>query len=384
VAFATLPGYSDLKTALLKLGASQRVPHALLFTGAPGTPVVPLALGFIQQVFCASSTPAGPCGTCGACSKIVRLLHPDLHLLFPVSASEGETAADDTTLDKLVPTFRAFVQENPFAGAPAWGVAYGAGNRQPLINVRDVRKLIGNLSLMSYEGGYKVAFIWLPELMNTAGANALLKMLEEPPDKTLFVLATYEQEALLATILSRVIQIRVRPAEDTEIEEILTQAGIPAAAISAALVGAEGSIARALELAQQQDLGLQDRFIEWMRACYGLQYADMVSQSEDFAKLGREGQKWMVSYALSVYRRLLRHKVAAAASPTTTTPAAETPAAETPVALTRFFDVVPLAALEPVAQHLEHLHEGIVRNAAPKLAYLSVSIKIGQALRQPN
>ena len=369
--FTTLPGYDEVKKSLLQVGAGHRVPHALLFTGPTGSPVVPLALGFIQYLFCEVKQAEGPCGWCSSCEKTSKLIHPDVHLLFPVSGSEGEGAADEDTLDKLLKPFRSFILNTPFGSPTDWGNMYGAGNRQPIINVRDVRKLIGNLSLKSYEGGYKVAFVWLPELMNVSGANALLKMLEEPPERTIFILATYEQDALLATIISRVLQVRVRPAEDVEIAVILAEKGISSTVAAEAILGAEGSISRALELADQQDLGLQDRFLTWMRACYSLNYIDLAAQADDFAKLGREGQKWMVSYSLSVFRRMLRHKVVQqSALPS-----------EAHTALVKFFDAVPLNTIEPTADQLEYLYNGIVRNASAKLSFLAVSIKMGHALR---
>ena len=365
--FSTLPGYDEVKETLLKIGAGDRVPHALLFTGASGAPVVPLALGLAQYIFCQDKQAGDACGRCHGCNAVSKLVHPDMQLLFPVSGADGESPGEEPGTVRLLPQFRTFIQKDPYGTAGDWGAEYGAGNRQPIINVRDVRQLIGTLSLKSYEGGYKLAFIWLPELMNASGANALLKMLEEPPEKTIFLLATYEQDALLATILSRVIQVRVRPAEDEEIAQILQTVGIASSEVGQALLGAEGSISRALELARQEDIGVQGRFLAWMRACFGLNYADLTAQADDFSKLGREGQKWMVSYALSVFRRMLRHKVL--------------PVDSTDPALAKFFDAVPTNAIEPAAAHLEYLYDGITRNAAPKLAYLSGSIKIGVALR---
>lgn len=368
--FSTLPGYDEVKQVLLKVGSGERVPHALLFMGPPGSPTVPLALGLAQYLYCTDKRADDACGVCHACQTAGKLIHPDIQLLFPVSGTD-EGGAEEAGVERQLSVFREFILKTPYGTVGEWGAQYGAGNRQPVINVRDVRKLIANLSLKSYEGGYKLAFIWLPELMNASGANALLKMLEEPPEKTVFLLATYEQDALLATILSRVIQVRVRPAEDAEILQILRHAGIPDTDASQALLGAEGSIARALELAQQEDVGYQTRFLTWMRACFGLNYIDLSTQAEEFARLGRENQKWTVSYALSVFRRMLRHKVTAqAALPD-----------EAQQALARFFDAVPASAIEPVAEQLEYLYDGITRNAAPKLAFLSGSIKIGHALR---
>ncbi len=370
--FADLPGYAEIKTTLVAMGSSERIPHALLFTGAPGAPVVPLMLGFAQFLYCQQKGDDDACGRCHGCQTVEKLVHPDMQLLFPVSGSETDAGGDDAAGERLLGPFRAFIKAQPFGSVADWAASYGAANRQPGISVKEVRRLIGNLSLKSYEGGYKVAIIWLPELMNVSGANALLKILEEPPEKTLFLLATYSQDALLATILSRVIQIRVRPAEDAEIAKVLEMHGIGQAEASQAILGAEGSFARALELARHEDTGLQPSLLAWMRACFSLNYPTLAQQSEEFAKLGREGQKWRVSYALSVFRRLLRHKVHPASGAT-----------EEQVALAKFFDAVAIESIEPAVDQLEHLYDGVVRNAAPKLAYLSASIKLGHALRYP-
>lgn len=202
--FAQVPGNSDVKKALAGMVDAGRVPHAILFHEDDGGGAFPLAVAFLQYLFCKDRRGADACGACPSCGKIAKLIHPDVHFVFP-------TAAGMLSEQYLEPLRRLFAADPSFREADLLE-ALGLGGKIPMIAVAESRRLLEKLSLSALEGGYRAVVIYLPERMNAEAANRLLKMIEEPPALTQFLLISHQPEKVLTTISSRCQRIRVRPA----------------------------------------------------------------------------------------------------------------------------------------------------------------------------
>ena len=368
--FSSIFGYNDVKTKLIQSVKDGRVAHALLFSGPDGSPIVPLALAFSQYLFCNDKGETDSCGVCHPCTIFGKLSHPDFFPIFPVSAVE-EDKKKESSIGRLMPQWRKFITQQPFGGNFEWAEFYGAGNRQPVYTVEDTRALVQNLSLKSFEGTYKIAFLWLADQVRLESANALLKNLEEPTSNTIYILVSYQPERLLPTILSRVQGIRVRGASVSEVETYLTthQMAKAEAAHEIALA-CQGNYAFAIDAASKGiGSSYHTRFANWMRKCFAGRYEELGPLAEDFASLGREGQKAYLSYGLSILRQVLMAQMGIEADSTKDT------------FVSKFSTTLSPDAIEPMAQQLDKLAAMVQRNIAPKLAFFATSTKLHGIMR---
>src|SRR5210317_1449692 len=200
-----IPGLNSIKEKLLRTIESGKVAHAQMFSGPEGSANMALALAYATLLNCTDKTNRDACGECPSCQKINKFIHPDLHFVFPVSAAKNKTGKDVIS-DSFIAEWRSFLAQNPYGGAMEWSQEFGGENKQLNISREESRNILKKLTLKSFEGEYKVMLIWLAEYMHPAAANALLKLLEEPPEKTVFLLVTYDSEQIIGTILSRVQQ----------------------------------------------------------------------------------------------------------------------------------------------------------------------------------
>lgn len=369
--FEQITGFEDLKQTLTQAISRGQVAHAQLFVGAEGTPVLPLVLAYATYLNCQNRQPQDACGVCASCQKYARLVHPDLHLVFPVAATAKITK--DVTSEKFLADFRRFVAEQPYGNMQDWASFFGAENKQLNIGVEESRNIVRVLSLKAYESPYKVLIIWLPELMNIQAANAILKILEEPPEKTLFLLASNSREKLMATILSRTQIVGVRPFDNDEITAYLEQkAGANATQAQQLAALSEGSMQRALRLLNEPTSDHFVAFRDWVRLCYGLRTQQVIEQTDEFQKLGREGQKSFFLYALHLVREALVWRLAGDVL-------IRLPEAE--AEFIRNFS--PFVADDNVQEMVDLLSEAyfhIERNAAAKIVYLDTSLKMMSCL----
>lgn len=210
--FSEVIGQEAIKQQLRQSVADGRIPHAQLLYGKRGVGKLQLALAFAQYLACENRTATDACGHCPSCLQYSKLQHPDLHLMFPYT-KEDQKDTSDTYISK----FREFIINNTYFDLNDWQSALSAANKQTIIYEVESSILLRQLSMKAYGNGYKVAIIWHAEKMNEVCQNKLLKMLEEPPEKTLFLLITERPELLLTTILSRVRQIHVPQVDDQDI-----------------------------------------------------------------------------------------------------------------------------------------------------------------------
>lgn len=311
-------GQGEVKTHLVQLVGQNRLSHALLFLGTEGSGALALALAFAQYVTCdrvkkaLSPAPAGPslfgepepasnvpivlpdaCGECPTCQKAGQLIHPDIHFSYPVvprKPGDKPVSTDYST------EWRTFIKQNPYGNVYDWLQLIGAENKQGNITASECNEIVRKLNLKSFESGYKILLMWMPEYLGNEG-NKLLKLIEEPPPDTLFLLVAENESQILQTILSRTQLIKVPPLETSDIEQGLTQrAGIAADKARQIASISEGNYREALQQLQHADGDWQTLLREWLNAILKSGPVAQVKWIEEVNKLGREKQKQFLRY----------------------------------------------------------------------------------------
>lgn len=284
--------------------ASGHVPHALLFAGPEGTGKLPMALAMAQRLLCTGPTPEGEaCGHCRGCSMAGKLAHPDLHFVFPVVKPAGQHSA--AVSDQFLPEWRALIKETPYFSRQEWLRRIRVENQQALINVQEANAVIGKLACVSSQGGRRVIVMWLAEQMNREAANKLLKILEEPPADTHFILTANRPELLLDTIVSRLQRIDFAPVRTADISDALvSRCGLMKEDAEAIARTAGGNFTKALAQVRNDAETAQflDMFILLMRLCYMRKIKDLHQWAEQVSQWGRERQKAFLEYAQRLVR----------------------------------------------------------------------------------
>lgn len=303
--FKDIIGQQEAKTKLLGMFADNRIPHALMLTGPEGSGNLLAAFAFIQYVFCTQKQEKDSCGVCPSCIKTSKLVHPDLHLVFPIAKSKEIKTSNDLLLE-----FRECFLENPYITIHDWFNNINAENKQPLIPTEEASSILKKLAYTSYEGGYKVMLIWQPETMNADSANKLLKILEEPPEQTLFVLVCNHPDKLLTTILSRVQQLVFLKLDTEDITSgLVNQFGCQESLAKQAAFMCDGNYREAQLLLQQNDdeHGFLQLFRSFMMISLNFDAIKAVSWIDETARAGREKQKQFLQYGLEIFRDCLMY-----------------------------------------------------------------------------
>lgn len=296
-------GQEDIKARLRRQLEEGHVPHAQLFAGPAGCGKLPMALAYASALLCRQPVGGEACGQCASCRMLAHWAHPDLHFVFPVVKRKGQSG--DATSDQYLTEWREQLGESAYFDRLEWLARIHVENQQSLIGVAESDQILRKLSLKSSQGGYKVMVVWLPEQMNVAAANKLLKILEEPPADTAFLLVSNEPERLLPTILSRTQRVDFRPLSQREIELALMQRnGLQEADAHAVARLCEGSYTQALaQLRVDKDSALFfDMFVLLMRLSYMRKIKDMHEWAERVADWGRERQKHFLDYCQRMVR----------------------------------------------------------------------------------
>ena len=300
--FSQIPGQKAVIDRLRSSVAENRVSHALLFYGPEGSGKFAIALAFARYISCEKRTAEDACGICPSCVKYDKLIHPDLHFVFPVIKKKSGT---ESVSDTFIAQWREMVLRSPWFSLSTWTEAMEVANEQALIPVAEAAEIIRKLSLKSFESDFKIMIIWLPEKMNAETANKLLKMIEEPPARTLFILVSEEDDRLLPTITSRCQHIRIPSIQSDELSAHLVKTmGMDHARASEIAAIANGNMVRAMELAREDDNSAVhlERFTKLMRTAWTRDIHSLVTWSEETATLGRERQKSFLSYSLRMIR----------------------------------------------------------------------------------
>lgn len=318
--FSEIIGQEAIVKRLKDMTESGKIPHALMFTGIEGSGIMPLTIAFAQYLLCQGtpseespmglfgmeeSTPAPPerpCGKCRSCLMSKNLQHPDLHFMFPIYKKSGATVAN---CSDYISEWRDILLSNPYFTYSDWMNACGAENQQLTIYESESDEIFHKLSLVSSQGGFKICVIWLPEKMNATCSNKMLKLIEEPPANTIFLMASEHPELLLTTIRSRVQSIPVPPiSEDDIYNELMNHYGIMENLAHSIAHSSQGSMSAALKAIRDNSEEQQyfDLFVQIMRLTYMRKVREMKKWSEDVAALGRERQKHFLEYCQRMVR----------------------------------------------------------------------------------
>jgi DNA polymerase-3 subunit delta' len=305
VKFSEIIGHSEVKQRLIQSAKDRRISHALLFLGPEGSGNLPMAIAFAQYIVCEKQGETDSCGECPGCKKMEKLVHPDITFSYPVAPKEK--ISKPKSIDYIT-QWRSELISNSYISYNDWMENLELDNKQGIISVDESGDILNRLTLRSVEASHKIVIIWLPERMNVAASNKLLKIIEEPPDNTLFFLVAENHERIISTIISRTQLIKVNRVSDEDMLSVLTEKHMVEKAIARKIVHrADGNYNEALKLLSHEDLDtdLNQKFLFWMRNCLKLNVIGINDLSQEFGGEPRESQKNFLLHALSVARECM-------------------------------------------------------------------------------
>ena len=370
-----------------------RLGHALLFLGSEGSGALPLALAFAQYILCRENevaegqkpennslfaaplpekknnpklTSSDACGTCASCQKAQQWIHPDIHYTYPVIPKKS---GDKPVSTDYIKEWREFLSLHPYGNVYDWLQFIGAENKQGNITSAECSEINRKISLKSYEGQHKILLLWMPEYLENEG-NKLLKLIEEPPEDTLFILVAENESEILPTIVSRCQLVRVPPLDHTSLTEALTEQGKlnPEQARQVAAV-ADGNYREAQLLIQHAEEDWQSLLREWMNSILKNGPLAQVKWVEEVAKLGREKQKQFLRYFTHLLEQAIRVRVLALGDTAVPVPKSELDFAE------RLNKIADVGQQEALIAELDKASYYIERNANAKILFMALTIK---------
>ena len=304
--FNQIIGQDHIKKHLETSAENGRIPHAQLFVGKEGSGTLAMAIAYAQFLLCNFSDDIDACNL-----KCNKLQHPDLHFAFPVTTNDS--VKKHPVSDLFINEWRDFIETQPYGSLFNWLQHIGVENKQGLIGVDEAEEVVKKLKLKSYEGGFKVMIIWMAEKMNSAAANKLLKLIEEPPEKTVFILVTESEEQIINTIKSRCQALHFpKLAEEDIANALIVNYQISENEAMHIAHQSEGNYNKALHLMQKDgsDLVFEEWFVAWIRTAFKAKgnaavVQQLIAWSDTIAKTGRETQKQFLEYCLQFFRQAL-------------------------------------------------------------------------------
>ena len=378
--FKDILGLSHIKNHLTLSADAGRIPHAQLFVGPEGSGLLPMALAYAQYIICNNTNSENEGGEIACNIKFNSFSHPDMHFAFPVANSDK--AKSHAISDHYFQEWRNFMSEQPYGNLFDWYRLIEIEKKQGQIGVDEAQNILKKLSLKSYEGGYKVMIIWMAERMNTAASNKLLKLIEEPPDKTIFLLLCQDEGQIIQTIKSRCQVLHFPPlAEEAVISGLIDKGATKEEAMRIAHE-ANGNFNKALDLFHNdsEDLVFEKWFVQWVRSAFkakGNRAAihELILWSEELAKTGRETQKKFLHYCIMVMRQALLLNYGAA----------ELTYMKIHVdgfQLKKFAPFIHENNILPIIEELENAIYHVERNGNAKIIFTDLSIKLTRLLHK--
>jgi DNA polymerase-3 subunit delta' len=373
--FKEIVGQDDIKRRLIQTVNDNRISHAQLLLGPAGSGNLALAFAYAQYIFCSNKGEHDSCGECSSCLKMQKIAHPDFHFVFPVyKIKDGrETLSDDLLAD-----MREALTQNPYLELDEFLDNHGIENKQAQIYVGESASILRKLSFKSYEGEYRIVIIWKPEKMNVQAANKILKMIEEPPERTLFIMVAESTDLMLATILSRTQMVKIKKTDDASMQKALAEKFnlSPEHALRITHL-ADGNFSAAMKMAAEGDDSTDNtqRFRDWMLACYKNNIPEMLNWSEKLASTdeGREKQKAFLAFCQNMFRKALMQ--------TYSTPELARMTDNERSFFLKFSTFVNGNNIMEITAELDSASYHIERNAYPKLLFFDLSLKLGTLLR---
>ncbi len=369
--FVNIKGHEKVKNRLIRSLQENHIAHAQLFLGKAGSANLALAQAYATYINCSSPTEKDACGSCSSCLKFKQIIHPDFHWVFPVTALK-----DKKPMSKhFMVRWRSFLAENPYPILADWAAYSGGENKVYQISKEESKSITQTLSLKAFEAPYKVMLVWLPELMHLFAANAILKILEEPPPKTIFLLVACQAEKLLATILSRTQILAIPELTDDEIQLFLTQEmqTTPERAKEITYL-AQGNLNQAAKLNKEMVHRYSEWFQQWMRSCFKANYTDLHQRAEAFQQMSKQNQKSLIQYSLALFRECIIAKYADEKLLRVTE--------QERVFIKNFSKVLNHDKIDRLSQIFNLALNHLERNANAKMLLMHLSIKSNQIIKQ--
>jgi DNA polymerase-3 subunit delta' len=379
--FSEIIGQRHLKAHLQKTIENGRVPHAQLFVGSSGTGLLPVAIAYAKRLLCNQYDKDSEAYEVCA-RKVNKLAHPDLHFIYPVNTTNEVKKNPISSL--FSEEWRTFVLENPYASLFDWFQYLGIENKQGNISVKEAEEISKRLSLKAYEGGHKIMIIWMADKMNTECSNKILKIVEEPPAKTVLLLLTENEEQILTTIRSRCQKLHFPLLPEEEIATTLFEKhGISQNIAKKISRQAHGNYNKALKLMHQDgdDLIFESWFISWVRTAFkakGNKKAvnDLLAWSDQIAGQGRETQKKFLAFCIEVFRQALLKNYKADSL-------LFFEAIDTSFSIEKFAPFVHQNNIFEIISALEDATYHIERNGNPKIIFTDLSIQLTRFIHRP-
>ena len=378
--FQDILGLDHIKRHLSLSADAGRIAHAQLFVGKEGSGTLPMAIAYAQYLLCKNIDSENTGGNEACNLKCNSLSHPDMHFAFPV-ANSGSVKSHAVS-DNFMQEWRQFVAEQPYGNLFDWYLAIGIEKKQGQIGVDESQEIVKKLSLKSYEGGYKVMLIWMADRINTQASNKLLKLIEEPPEKTVFILIAEDEEQIIQTIRSRCQVLHFPPLAEDVIAKALEQKGQDKQTAHRIAHEANGNFNKALDLVNNdsEDLVFEKWFVQWVRSAFkakGNKAAinDLILWSNEVAKTGRETQKKFLKYCIAIMRQamLLNYNVPELAYMRIHVEGFD---------LNKFAPFVHENNILDITEELESALYHIERNGNAKLVLTDLSIKLTRLLHK--
>lgn len=372
--FQDVVGHQNQKKVLVDSLALERIPHAQLFEGADEQGVLALAIAYANTVVCGTANSDSP-----ARLKADGLVHPDIHFVFP-TATTAEIKSKPTS-NAFAAQWREFVQEQPYATLYDWSQFLGIENKQAAIHVTDALQVMQKVSLKSFEGGWKCVIVWHAEKLTTAASNKLLKSIEEPPAKTLFLLVCPDENQLLATIRSRCQRTHFGRVSKQEITDFLVNKGVAKEAARAMAAQSSGAVGKAISLFNQQgNQALYEKwFVSWVRTAFRAKgnkgvVLELTDWSQQIATEGVETQKQFLGFAIMLFRSaIMTHYNLSAVAPFNTS---------TDFKLSKFAPFIHGSNIMPIIDALEKSTYHLERNGNAQMIFTDLSFKLTRLLHQ--
>jgi DNA polymerase III subunit delta' len=373
--FKEVIGQEKVKSKLIQTVKEARISHTLMLLGNDGTGNLALAIAYAQYINCENKQEDDSCGTCHSCLKYKKLIHPDLHFVYPVNTTKSVTK--DPVSDDFIGQWRELVLQNPYFTAEQWYEFIGLENKQGLIGTKESQVVARKLSLKSFESEYKIMIIWRPEKMNAAAANKLLKLIEEPPDKTIFLLVPESDDQILPTILSRSQLLKIPGIEEADLKHSLSgKFNLDEEALSTIVHLAGGSYLKALEAIGSSDENKDylERFAKWMRLCYTRKALDLINWVDEIYSLGREKQKAFIGFALRMVRENFIMNINYPDINYLTSPEKDFS--------DRFHPFINGTNIQQISDELNKAYRHVEQNGNARIIFLDMSLKISGLLKK--
>jgi len=374
--FKEIIGQQAVKDRLIRSIKEGRISHAQLFLGPEGSGSLALALAYAQYISCSDKQAEDSCGQCLSCVKYNKLVHPDLHFVYPVALSKTNRVSSD-----LANNWREFFLDNPYITLFGWFETLDAENKQAVIGVDESVDILRKLNLTTYESEYKIMIIWQAEKMNQEAANKLLKILEEPPENTLFLLVCENEDQLLRTIISRTQLIKIFKINDIELINALIERHnvSPEVAKNIAHI-ADGNYSAALTLIDETENAKLNllTFQKLMRISFKFDAKGVMAWIDEIAAAGRERQKQFLNYALRIMRESLIINYANGSLVKLST--------EEENFVKNFSPFIHINNIEGIVEELNKAYYHMERNANVKILFMDLAIKFNRLLnlQKPN